>query len=222
VTFSCTIRGANFWVSEPQFVARSIHTTRRDLEEARQWLFADRERREAELKQLREQLSKKRQIKDTVKERRVRQDVLSVAASPESISIRMADQSASVHYPAGPADVLAVLRRIPSGVLEGLVSIDLCLGSEIQEESEEDLEGAFCDPLIGRIGFEHLPAVYCGRILGQYHPDSARIFLCAYVYDENLPEREMWELYLRLSMLATLVHEIGHHYDMSARSLCHK
>ena len=44
-----------------------------------------------------------------------------------------------------------------------------------------------------------------------YFPLSATIRLYAYVYDAALPNREMLEVYLRLRMLSTLLHEIAHH-----------
>jgi tetratricopeptide (TPR) repeat protein len=41
--------------------------------------------------------------------------------------------------------------------------------------------------------------------------------LFAYVYPPDLPDRAMWELYLRLRMLSTFLHEVAHHYDCTAR-----
>jgi tetratricopeptide (TPR) repeat protein len=54
-------------------------------------------------------------------------------------------------------------------------------------------------------------------VLGVYHGDTARIRLFAYVYDGRMPDRPIKELYLRLHMLATLMHELAHHYDYMAR-----
>jgi tetratricopeptide (TPR) repeat protein len=57
-----------------------------------------------------------------------------------------------------------------------------------------------------------LPGVYCGGILGFYRWYTATITLCAYVYDRAaLPDQAMRELFLRLQMLSTLVHEVAHH-----------
>ncbi len=69
------------------------------------------------------------------------------------------------------------------------------------------------DPHTDRNGIELLPGVYAAFIGGCLHPFSHRIVLTAYVYDSALPDREMWECYLRMHMLSVLMHEVGHHVD---------
>jgi len=59
--------------------------------------------------------------------------------------------------------------------------------------------------------------VFAGRVLGSYAPGTARVRLHGYVYDPAIPNRGILELYLRLRMLATFVHELGHHHDYTHR-----
>ncbi len=102
---------------------------------------------------------------------------------------------------------------LPLGTLDGLQGIVLCLGSEYQSESDE---AASCDPdpYTGRLGITCLPNVYTGPVLGTYDTYNATISLYAYVYDrESMPDREVRELYLRLCMLSTFLHEVAHHQD---------
>jgi hypothetical protein len=63
-----------------------------------------------------------------------------------------------------------------------------------------------------------LPGVFGGRVLGTWFSRGPRIEMYAYVYDPlTLPHDAGWELYLRLRMLATFVHEIAHHFDGTER-----
>ncbi|MFC1834091.1 hypothetical protein ACFL2Q_05070 [Thermodesulfobacteriota bacterium] len=99
------------------------------------------------------------------------------------------------------------MMRLPMGVTEGLADVVLSLGGGADGEP---------DPYTERYGCEILPGVFSG-LQGRYYPGDAVIEIHAYVYDSNLADREMWELYLRLRMLSTLVHEFGNHYDHAHR-----
>jgi tetratricopeptide (TPR) repeat protein len=108
-----------------------------------------------------------------------------------------------------------VLKLLPQGALDGLSGITLRLG-DLEQSAEVESEP---DPLTGRRGEEILPGVFVnGHYVGRYHARSAEIQIFAYVYDEGIPNRVMWELYLRLQMLATLVHELGHQHDFTRRT----
>jgi tetratricopeptide (TPR) repeat protein len=194
-------------------VARSIHQTRRDLAEQEASDYADPEQQAAQSDRIADELGKKRRIKYRVQTERRGGGRRPPPLSPEAIPIRVRDTGPSIHYPAGPADLLGVMRRLPVGVLDGLDSIDLCLGVEDQEES-----GLEADPLVGRPGQARWPGVYSGQVLGCYHRDTAKIRLMAYVYDVEMPDRSLKELFLRLQMLATFVHEVAHHYDWTTRT----
>jgi tetratricopeptide (TPR) repeat protein len=178
--------------------------------------YADREKRAAQLERLREELGKKRRIKSQVRDGRSRQPEPPPPVAPEAIHIRVLEEGEFIHYPASPADLREVLRRLPAGVTSGIRSIDLCLGVEYQSEFSDDGKPDF-DPLTGREGSEGLPGVYQGRVLGTYTPSTARIRIFADVYRPDLPQREMWEFYLRLEMLSVLVHEVAHHFDLTNR-----
>jgi len=197
-------------------MSRSIHTTFSDYWREQRFGSTDTEAKEERLAAIRERLETKRRIKSQVRGERERIPFSHLPpAKPDAIPIEVAEQSDWIHYPASPDDLRAVMRLLPHGVFTGLASIRLCLGREIQEEdltSDERAE-AGRDPWLGRVGSEVLPGVFGGRCLGSYGSDDDDIELYAYLYDPELPERRRWELFLRLRMLATFVHEVAHHDD---------
>jgi tetratricopeptide (TPR) repeat protein len=197
-------------------MARSIHTTRRDFAAARRAEYRDEADRSEELNRILRALSAKQSLKGRTRQQR-RTVEFTGAASPE-IPVRVQDVGPEIHYPATPEDLRAVLRRLPPGSVDGLGSIDLCLGAEAQGPVEEWwLRDLAPDPYTGPASLTCLPGVYCGRVLGQYAPERARIRLMAYVYAEDLPDRGMWEVYLKLQMLSTFMHELAHHHDWTVR-----
>lgn len=197
-------------------MSRSIHTTRRGIEEAKKADYADREVRAAEIAKLRKQLATKRRTKSKVDTERRRGDDEGLHSPIESIPIQVCDEGEFVHFPASADDLRAVMQTLPTGVVDGLTFITLCLGAEPQMEPHGE---RLCepDPLVGRRGYEELPGIYLGEVKGIYHANSAKIELFAYVYDPGIADREIWELYLRLNMLSTFVHEVAHHYDFTRR-----
>ncbi|HEY3266978.1 MAG TPA: tetratricopeptide repeat protein [Armatimonadota bacterium] len=201
-------------------MARSIHATRRQLEEQHRWDYADERAHAAALERLDEGSTRKRRIKRAIAADRAapardgRSDALSIPVTAE-------DAGPNVHYPASPDDIGAVMRRLPVGALDGLRSVDLCLGASWQGAASEDDEdgggGGDADPYTGRKGWETFPGVYSPGILGVYTPDTARIRVFGMVYRPDLPDREMWEACIRIRMLSTFVHEAAHHFDHAAR-----
>jgi hypothetical protein len=123
----------------------------------------------------------------------------------------------SIHYPASPDDVWAVLHLLPVEQVRGIPIIDYRLDSDSSAQPGDDNVLDFpptCrDPYTGRVGMELLPGVYAAYVGGCFHPRTHRIVLTAYVYDPALPDRSMWECYLRFRMLSVLMHEAGHHLD---------
>src|SRR5436190_1132898 len=111
-------------------MSRSIHRTRRDLEEARRSDFADAQEHEALLEQLEEQLKRKRRIKEEIVEERHRGDMPLLPTPIEAVPILVQDEHEFVHYPSSPADIRAIIRRLPIGVMDGIQSITLCLGMD--------------------------------------------------------------------------------------------
>ncbi|HEX2950224.1 MAG TPA: hypothetical protein VHV83_11780, partial [Armatimonadota bacterium] len=193
-------------------MARSIHTTRRDVEEAKRQHYADDAQQEAEVKQLEESLAKKQRVKRHSVIDGIDQPA-AVPVSPWQVSIRRIDEGSFLHYPASPDDIRTVLASLPLGVLDGLDAIEYRLHSGIEDKEDWHVP----DPLVGRRGGAFLPGVYMADCFGVYLEETARIWLLAFVYDPSLPDREMWELYLRLSQLGTLMHEVAHHYDARNR-----
>lgn len=204
--------------AEEASLSRSIHTTRRHLRELKRADFADQRERQRRVDEARRMLQRKRIVKAQVWRRQVERQLPEAPVSIASIPIEVRDQQEFVHYPASVEDIVAVLDLLPPGTLDGVSRIVLCLGAEYQREMEEADEGiGDPDPLLGRLSVETLPGVYSGFVLGTYFADDASIWLYAYIYDAaSLPDRGLRELYLRLKMLVTLLHEVAHHWDGSA------
>jgi tetratricopeptide (TPR) repeat protein len=129
----------------------------------------------------------------------------------DGVAITFYRRNPFARYPASEADLRAILSRLPAGVLDGLNSISLSLGTEYQRDKAEEWNEQ--DPVVGRFGDERLPGVYCGLIPGVYFGYARRIQVYGFVSAE--PVAEPWTLYLRLHMLATLVHEVAHHEDLT-------
>jgi tetratricopeptide (TPR) repeat protein len=198
-------------------LSRSIHTTRRSLEEARGFRYSSREKRGEVLRALRDELAAKRAIKQAVGEERRLGDRPVAFLPPEAIPIRARELGPYVHYPASPADLVGILRAMPPGTADGLRAIELDLAPMSSDDVDEEPASSTLDPFIGRLGRESIPGVYSGRTLGIYKPADATIRLFGYVYDPARQSRELIDLDLRLRMLGTFVHELAHHHDAMTR-----
>lgn len=201
-------------------MSRSIHSTHNEYRRERRFRYADEDAQHEHLQAIRESIETKQRIKSQVRSERGKLPPANLPpAAPEAIPINIIEQGEWIHYPASPAELQGVMRRLPVGVLTGLSGIRLCLGKDYQEEelTVEERAEAERDPWLGRAGFEVLPGVFGGKCLGTYWNPSARIDLYAYVYDSALPERATWELFLRLQMLSAFVHEVAHHEDYMRR-----
>lgn len=196
-------------------MARSIHTTRRELDELHRERFTDPERKAEALESARAALARKRRIKEQVVVERRRDEDAMPLVDPAGIPIEVRDQAEHVVHAASPEDLVAVMRRLPPGMVDGIAKIVLGLGREHPEYDDE--EHGESDPFSGRRGDEIVPGVYCGRVLGVYWPDSASITLCAYVLAPAVREQRVIRFYLRAQALSTFVHEVAHHHDQTAR-----
>jgi tetratricopeptide (TPR) repeat protein len=192
-------------------MSRSIHTTRKSLEERRKVQDENKEERRAEMAYLKAELRKKRLIKALIQEER-HTNHPDIFVRAEGIPISIKDTGEHLHYPASIEDLLAVMRLLPPGQLNGLSGITLCLGAHAQG----DEDGA-PDPLVGRPGLSILPGVFSARTIGMYYADTAMVELFAYVYQGDLKHRALKESYLKLIMLSTFMHELAHHDDFSQR-----
>jgi tetratricopeptide (TPR) repeat protein len=154
-------------------------------------------------------LGTKRLIKELVAEERVRLAQLAPAEAPSTVPIQVCDRGPYIHYPASEHDLRGLLALMPRGVVDGVKAIELRLGSD---EDARDV-----DPFVGRLSNEIGPGVYCGRILGRYQIDGPTIEIFGYVYNASNAVLPVVETWLRLRMLTTFVHELGHHEDASMR-----
>lgn len=198
---------------------QNIHTNRKDIIELTRWKYADPEVRRAQAQELWADIRRKRRTKRQVKGERAAENGLIVASEVESIPVSVSDAGQFVHFPASSDDIRNVMRLLPRGLLDGLVGIELCLGAEYQRDpSVYDLEDGYePDPLVGRIGDQMLPGIYRGHCLGYYSRPHSTIRVFAYVYDPEKVDVRLWGVYLRLQMLATVVHEIAHSVDLTTR-----
>ena len=193
-------------------MSRSIHATWREYARLRATDFREPEAKRAALRELRASLWKKGRIKDAVRTGRT-------AAPPEPgerapVPVHVRDRGTFVHHAAGEADILEITSRLPRGVTAGLRCVELRLGRLAQQEGE----GAEADPLTGRTGHEWMPGVWSGNVPGTYSRGSASIRVNAYVYDRAAqPLAPVWEILLKAWALSTLVHEVAHHHDATAR-----
>jgi tetratricopeptide (TPR) repeat protein len=176
-------------------VSRSEHATRRDRRDPGD-------------------LARKRRVKELILAERQRPRVALPPVSGDAVPIEVIDHGRFTHYAASVDDLRQVMGRLPPGSVDGLSRIELCLGPPDDPDADDTQA---MDPFLGRFCHEVMPGVFSGRVLGSYSPDGARVRLHAYVYDPAVSDRVIVELYLRLKMLATFVHELGHHHDFSRR-----
>lgn len=197
-------------------MARSIHTTKRDLEEIKRADYSDIKRYAAERHKIARERYKKRIIKKQVRNERIKIANPLPPIAHQPLPIRLRDESEFVHFPANIEDIIGVAQCLPCSMLDGITMIDLCLGADEQGHSPES-DGAKQDPFTKRFSYELAPGIFNGRYLGSYWRRNARICIYAYVYKPDIPHRDVIEFYLKLQMLATFVHEVAHHYDAIMR-----
>lgn len=199
-------------------MARTIRTTWRKLKNHLADNYADRAVKRAVTRRLKAEIATKRLLKEQValERRHARPDVV---VDPTAVPIVFEPDGEHVHACVTAEDLVAVLRRLAPGVIDGVSEIRIGLGMHVQSEietDEDDDEGV--DPLTGRAP-SHLilPGVHAGSVYGLYRADPASIYLCSFVYDGALANRTVKELYLRMFMLGTFVHEVAHHHDYRER-----
>ena len=199
-------------------MSRSIHTTRRSVNELRKQDYSSADAKREALGEAKRELRRKRLIKELVSAERSRPAPPLAGTPISTIPIGVRDAGPFVHHAASPEDIRAVLSELPTAATEGITGIQLCLGKEFMDEQAEDGQPER-DPITGRRSYEMFPGVHSGETLGTYWPPSGRISLYAYVYDPlRLPlPRVLCEAYLRLHAVKTLVHEVAHHHDDTQR-----
>jgi hypothetical protein len=161
-------------------------------------------------------LARKRRIKAQVARVRQRPREALPAAMVEGVPIEIRDAGPFIHYPASIEDLRAVMARLPPGAFDGIAGIVLQLPERDEPDDGTDARSEVYDPYLGRLRGEVVPGVYGGSLLGTYDPAGAIITLHAYVYDPAIRDRQIVEIWLRLRMLATFMHELGHHEESTA------
>jgi tetratricopeptide (TPR) repeat protein len=194
-------------------MSRSVHATRHELRSLLLDDFADPGERRKRVRAINAARRTKRTIKNSVEAERARLALPTAdgIASADAIPIRVRDEGPFLHYPASPGDLRAVMSILPPGLIDHVSRIELCLIADdvpIRGVDERD-------PLVRRIGAEILPGVWAAAILGSYAPSTSVIRLSAFVSQSPL---ELWQVYLRLQMLSTFVHELAHHHDHRERT----
>src|SRR5213594_2578694 len=201
-------------------MARSKHTTRRDVVDESRRNYRDRGVKRKHLEEAKQEIREKRTIKRQVREERRRAPRKPPApVDVATIPIRVTDHGPFVHYPATAEELREVLRRLPDGSADGLEGIELTLGLEIQRElvAAKGIDAGKADPHVGRLGCLLLPGIYAGYVGGVYFKWRGLVQLYAFVYDPGIQNVRVKETYLKLYFLSTLVHEIAHHDDKQRR-----
>ena len=198
-------------------MSRSIHTTRRHLEELRREEYADAKYKEDRRKRLEEELEAKRLIKEM--SRQASPSPTAGHASPDAVPIRV-EKEPSLFHPATPEDIREVLRRMPEGLLDGLTGITLCFGKEYLKRTEAN--EPWCehgvDPVTGRPGLEVMPGIYAASAFGVYSPSKGGIWLPGYALSPKAKRTVAVDMHLRLRTLNVLMHELAHHDDWMRRT----
>jgi hypothetical protein len=159
-------------------------------------------------------LDRKRRIKAFVDEERARPRRVLPSVDPTAVTISIRDVGPYFHYPAGVDDLWAILARVPPGVADGLDGVELCIDRSPPEDGDEAV-----DPWLGVLTEETMRGVWSSTVLGVYRwGERSRIQLHGYAFDPALRDRAVVQLVLRLQMLATFVHELGHHHDRRERT----
>lgn len=199
-------------------MSRSIHTTRRSLAELKDRKFESEAARRDALSDAAFDLQRKRRIKWLVASERHAAATDGEPTPAAAIPIVVADVAPNLFHAAAPDDIRSILRLLPAAAVDGIGEIRLSLGRDYMLELDTVTNGK-PDPFTGRPGFLSFPGVYSGAVLGTYFPSKGLISLYAYVvdWDRLLIPRTIAELYLRLMALKTLMHEVAHFHDRTAR-----
>ena len=197
-------------------MSRSIHSTHKELREARLRSYRDDKIKAAEIAEVERELARKRRIKGTVSDSRGMEEAAKAEGLAGPVPIRIVDKGPHILHPATPEDIEAIQRRLPTGIMEGLSEIVLSLGEQEQTEGE-DAHIWDPDPITNRIGLEILPGFYKGWIWGTYESSTCRITLHAFVSDPAKPSPMPTTAYFKLQILSTFVHEVAHHFDHTRR-----
>jgi tetratricopeptide (TPR) repeat protein len=194
-------------------VTRSIHETRRVLEDAQRWDYGNRRQHEEAVGLIEDRLAQKRRLKRRTERSRSQGQV---SATPVPLQITTERIAAYVHHPLSEEDIRALLALFPADVRPLVQRVHRRAGF-LEDDMRED--EATPDPLTGRHGFEVPGDIWMPRLRGRFRSDPFEIDLFAYVYDEaalRVPEVQTTILWLEQAL--TFAHEVAHAWDRSGRT----
>jgi tetratricopeptide (TPR) repeat protein len=193
--------------------ARSIHETRRGLEQARRWEFSDASRKAETLWVIEDRLARKRRYK--ARSARPASAHRAVSADADwTIDVVVHDQRPGVFQPLSAEDVRGLLSAFPADVRPELRGVHLRLG---ELEDDMRLDGAEPDPVTGRPGYLEGP-VWTPALRGRWRGSPAEIDLFGYVYEpREIAAPELLGPILWLLQAETLAHEVAHAWDATGR-----
>lgn len=190
-------------------MARSIHDTRGVMERAERADWSDAHIPIAIVDEMKGNIRRQRAVRES--ERRLRRPGATFVppVHPDQVPILVDEQAPCIFHPASEEDIRAVLRRLPPGSFDGLQAIRLCV-----DHTEGDAAWPR-DPFIGGRRQELIPGVYASNSLGSYSRSRATIRLHAYLCDPATIAP--FALFFKLRTLKVLLHELGHHFDLTFR-----
>ena len=196
-------------------MSRSIHETRRQLEDLKRDSYSDAEDKNSLVESHREALRTKSLVKRLAKSSAHPSD--SALSQIPIVEIRYLQANREIHYLISEAEIHELVSRLPVGILAGVSRIDFCLGTQYMEESDSNVEDASRDPYLGRLGEKVGGQVYIPPVLGTYFSETNLIAIYAYIFqDDDIRDKEFLTL-CKIRMLCTLLHEIAHHDDHMRR-----
>ncbi|HEY6223497.1 MAG TPA: hypothetical protein VIW26_06920 [Gemmatimonadales bacterium] len=190
-------------------MARSIHDTWGELHRAEHSDWSDPEARDAVVAELKANIRRQDAVRTS--ERRLRREG---PADPQPMDvdrlpILIEDEAPFVFHALGAEDIREVIRWLPAGSVDGLRAIRLMVSRDTGERSWPR------EPFTGRRRFEALPGVYISRTLGWYKPSTATVCVHAFLCERQAVAP--FVIWLRLTALRTLLHELAHHFDLTFR-----
>jgi tetratricopeptide (TPR) repeat protein len=194
-------------------LSRSIHETRRQLEETRRWEFGPGILHEEETWLVQDRLSAKRRYKNRASRSRTRTPIID---SPAEVAVITEPEVEHLHHPLSEEDIRGLLATVPADVRPYVHAIHRRNGLR-EDDMWADNTGP--DPLTGRHGYQLHSGIWAPRLAGRFRPRVAEIDLFGFVYDDRtlrVPEVQTALLWLTQAM--TLLHEVAHAWDEWARS----
>src|ERR1700682_4156207 len=186
-------------------VTRSIHETRRALEEARRWDYRNPQRREEAVALVADSLNQKRRYKRRASGSRGSAEVVGIPVHTEIVTEPTPPHA---HHPLSDEDIRQLLGLLPGDVRPLIRRVHRRFGL-LEDDMRPD--EAQPDPLTGRHGFERPGGIWTPPLQGRFRFDELEIDLFAYVYDESdLRVPEIQRTILWLEQAHTLAHEVAH------------